>query len=244
MRKINVLLAWGCSMLALGCSDPYARFKLGPAKPVVSKCVEAMGGLKTWRSMKPIAAVALVTMYDSDGKALVNEQQQVIDVFGNSIRAVVRLPGGTWSATVGGSGPATFEATGAGVSAEMSARLIHALRLTLHRARGAFNLLGQAERATAAEPARVAGADLVRVPVVGGRAGTRAYYFDPGSRMLKYLTAGADAPGGEGTVTIYTYQLIPSGAAFPEKISVVRIGDHVLIGDQPVLEVEYRQVGQ
>jgi len=244
MRKMRVVLAWGCSMLALGCSDPYARFKLGPAKPVVSKCVEAIGGLRRWQSMKPIAAVALVTMYDSDGKALVNEQQQVIDVLGNSIRAVARMPKGTWSARVSGNGSAAFEATGPGVPAETSARLIEALRLTLHRVRGAFNLLGQGERAIGAEPARVAGDDLVRVPVEGGSAEARAYYFDPGSRMLKYMTAGADAPGGEGTVTTYTYQLMPNGAAFPEKISVVRIGDHVLIGDQPVLEVQYSQVGQ
>ena len=59
---------------------------------------------------------------------------------------------------------------------------------------------------------------------------------------MRLVTAGADAPGGKGTVTVYSYRMLPNGMAFPMRISVMKIGEHVLIGDEPVLEVDYREV--
>ena len=69
-----------------------------------------------------------------------------------------------------------------------------------------------------------------------------AYYFNAETSLLRFATAGGDQPGGDGTVTVYSYRVASNGMAFPAKISVMRIGQHVLIGDRPVLEVEYRQV--
>lgn len=43
-------------------------------------------------------------------------------------------------------------------------------------------------------------------------------------------------------MTVYSYRVAPNGMAFPSRISVMKIGRHVLIGNAPVLEVEYRQV--
>jgi hypothetical protein len=119
---------------------------------------------------------------------------------------------------------------------------ISALRIILHRLRGPLNLYWRGEQAVAAQPLRLEGMDLVRVPVRNSRAGVAAYYFDARTHLLKLATAGADAPGGEGTVTVYTYRRLPGGLAFPSRLAVYRIGRNVLVGDQPVLEVDYQSV--
>ena len=60
--------------------------------------------------------------------------------------------------------------------------------------------------------------------------------------MLKLVTAHADAPGKDGTVTLYTYRMNPNGMAFPAHLAVMKIGRHVLVGERPVLEVDFHRV--
>lgn len=243
MKRMAPWIVGGLLLSVVGCGgDPYRPYRLGAAQPVVGRCIDMMGGLKRWRSVKPIRAHALVTMYDSAGQATVNEQDQVIDLRRGKIRATARVPDGEWTATVRQSGKGKLEAEGFDPSEQMTSQVVAALRMTLHRVRGPLNLCGRGERAVNAQPVRLTGEDLIRVPVTGGREGIAAYYFDARTSLLRFATAGADAPGGEGTVTVYSYRVAPNGMAFPSRISVMKIGRHVLIGDAPVLEVEYRQV--
>ena len=243
MRKFAPWAAAGCWMLLAGCaSDPYKRYQLGPARPVVGRCVDMMGGLRRWQWAGPIRAKALVTIYDAAGKATVHEVDQVIDVNAGTIRATSVLPEGTWTAEIDQEGKSQFQAKGFTATEDLSSQVISALWTNLHRVRGPLNLLGRDEQVVDAAPARLPGADLVRVPVRGGGQGIVAYYFDVQTSVLRFVTSGADAPGRDGTVTKYLYRVAPNGMAFPSKIAVVKIGQHVLVGEEPVLEIEYRQV--
>jgi len=231
-----------CVSLA-GCSaDPYARYELGAARGVVSDAVETMGGLKRWQSAGPIRAQAVVTIYDGAGSAVVNKHEQLIDLRAGRIQASARVPGGRWTATVHADGRASFRPGGATLSAEFRSRLLAALETLLHRLRGPMNLCGCGEKAGQVSQVRVDGMKLIRVSASGGSAEVAAYYFDAQSKLLKLLTTGADEPGRQGTVTRYTYQMLPNGMAFPARISVVRIGQHTLIGAKPVLTAEYHDV--
>jgi hypothetical protein len=242
MAKRWFAAAFLCTV-AVGCaSDPYERYRLGPARQAVGGCIDMMGGLRRWESAGTIRARAVVTIYDASGKASVNEQEQVIDLRAGTLRASARVPNGRWVATVDDDGKCRIRTDGFTLDKDSEARLAAALGMLLHRLRGPLNLCGHGERPTAVEPVRLVGSDLVRVGVSGGGQDVVAYYFDAQTNLLRFVTAGADKPARDGTVTLYTYRMAPNGMAFPAKISVVRIGRHVLIGDEPVLEVEYHQV--
>lgn len=243
MGRIAVFGAVGCSLFAMGCAPgSYTGLGLGSAEPVVTGCIDAMGGLKRWQSVGPIHAQAVVTVYDEAGTADVGKQDQVIDLRAGTIEATSRLPDVEWTARVTEAGGVSFRAKGPAVPAAVRARQVDALKMILHRVRGPLNLCGHGERAGGARRVRVDGMDLIRVPVQGGRANIAAYYFDAHTCLLRLASAGADAPGGEGTVTRYSYRTRPDGLSFPERISVFKIGRHVLIGDEPVLEVNYHKV--
>lgn len=243
MKRTGAFALMGWAIFCAGCAaDPYAGYDLGPARAVVSGCVDAMGGLKRWQSVKPIRAEAVVTVHDEAGIARVNKQEQVIDLGAGRIEASARLPDSVWAARVNDNGKARFEAEGFTIPEGVATLQIKALKTILHRVRGPLNLLGGSERAAGARRVRIDGMDLIRVAVQGSRADIAAYYFDAQTCLLTLATAGADEPGGEGTVTRYTYRMLDNGMAFPERISVHKIGRHVLIGDEPVLEVGYRNV--
>jgi len=69
-----------------------------------------------------------------------------------------------------------------------------------------------------------------------------AYYFDADSGLLRFVTAGADQAGGEGTVTIYDYSRMAGGRMFPRRLRAVKIGRLVLIGEEPVWEADLSNV--
>ncbi len=241
MKKI-IMLAALAFLAVSGCADPYARYKLGPARDAVTGSIDAMGGIGRWRSVGSIEAIAVVSIYDDTGKAMINEQHQVIKLKKDVILASARTAEGSWTAAVDGDGDSKFKSKGFVESSGRKAALVESLRTILHRVRGPVNLCGGGEKATGSGRVRISGMDLIRVPVKGGDADVKAYYFDAQTHSLKLVTAGADEAGGEGTVTVYTWKMHPNGMAFPEKISVTKIGKHVLVGDEPVLEVNYRKV--
>ncbi len=236
---VGCLLAWG------GCATkPPPGAPLGQAGKVVGPCIEAMGGLKRWSRVGPIHATAVVTLYDDAGRAMINEHRHVFDLPAGTLTASADLPAGRWTATVSQHAPTRFQ-SGAAMSGEARSRLVKALETTLHRVQGPLNFCGdgaEAEQPGAPERVRLASMDLVRVPVRSGRTGVVAYYFDARTYLLRLATAGGDAPGEEGTVTLYTYRMSPNGMAFPARLAVMKIGRHVLVGDKPVLEVDYHRV--
>lgn len=232
------LVLCGCRPVGL---KAYERYKLGEARETVAASVEAMGGLSVWKRIGEIRTSALMTIYDDGGRAYVNRQQQRIDVNGNSIVAKARTARGRWRATYRHGG--RFSLSGAAALDQISPRKVRELlAIVLHRVRGPFNLLHNAEKPLTVKKVWANSQDMVRVGVTGGEAGIKAYYFDAADGLLRMVTAGTDIPGREGTVTLYTYQKLPDGIVFPSKIRVVRTGEHVLVGKIPVMEVEFSEV--
>lgn len=244
MTRMTALSVIGCFLLACaGCGwNPWARPRLGEAQSTVDGSLEAMGGLKRWKSAGPFRADAVVTLYDEAGAAAANRHQQVIHIRRGRLQASAEVPGGRWVARANARGKVRFKANGAELPAGLKARLLAALPTVLHRLRGPLNLYGYGDRAGEVTRVRLDGRDLVRVAATGRRSGVRAYYFDARTNVLRFVTTGADRAGEDGTVTVYDYQSLPNGMAVPARLSVVKIGRHALVGDQPVLEVEYSNI--
>lgn len=243
MTRVTALLATGWMLwTCAGCSGVASL--LGRPRPcgneAVRESVQASGGHKAWRKASSIHAQAIVTLYDKDGTATVNRQEQVIDLRGGRLWASAREPEGTWSARTDDRGHARFDDDGADVPEALQGRLLGSLGTMLHRLRGPMNLCGYGEKPGETSEVRVDGKDLIRVGATGGRADVKAYYFDAKTHLLQLVTAGGDKPGQDGTVTVYGYDdKLPNGLAMPTRLAVVKIGKHVLVGDQPVLKVRY-----
>jgi len=232
-----------CLVLAAGCpsSDPYAKYRLGAARDVVAGSVQAIGGLEPWQDAEKVHVTAVVTCFAEDGRAITNRQQQTYDLEDQTITATAETPNGRWSATVGIDGK-VYESDNLDAAVPGPKRTIEALAVMLHRVLGPLNFLEGLERPHSVHEVRVAGEYLDRVTVMGDNRRAVAYYFDRQTHLLRLVTSGADSAGREGTVTLYQYRMLPDGRMFPGEIRVVNIGRHVLIGQTPVLTVEFSDV--
>jgi hypothetical protein len=210
---------------------------------VVGNAIDAIGGADAMLKTGPISVDAVVTLYDESGTAFVNQDHQVYNLPAGTLSAEAPLPEGGWKARATNDS-ARFISTGA-LPPTRRQPLLAALRICQHRVRGPINLLnvsGSGEVAGAPQREHLPGMDVFRVPVTGGANDVKAYYFDAETYLLRLVTAGGDAPGQKGTVTAYSYQVGPNGKAFPSRLTVTKIGENVLIGDDPVLEVDFRNV--
>lgn len=240
MSQTLCVAAVACLWPLAGCAFQAGGSDVGD--PAVAASMDAIGGAARWRQLHSVDAKAVVSTYDASGAAMINLQRQKIDVAGGSISAEADLPGGGWRAGVRLTGSPSFSSQGAAVSGKNQGLLADGLRTTLHRVRGPLNLIDGTERAQPSQLVRVSGVQYVRVPVSGSPVGVKAYYFDAETKLPRMVTAGGDAPGQAGTVTVYTYQMQPNGLAFPVRVDVRRIGRHVLVGEEKVLTVDYQQV--
>ena len=231
-----------CLMGALGCADPYAACPAGPTRQAVAGSVDAIGGLKRWQSVDAVSATAVVSLYDKSGKALLSEQQMVIDVMDGTLRASSVQPRGRWQAKVEAGRKPEFKAEGSVGQEELEAGLLPALETVLHHVRGPLNLCLFGETPAGSEVVRVEGTSYLRMALRRPNAQALAYYLDPQTYTPRMITAGGDQAGAEGAVSTLTYTMLPNGLAFPSRIAIVKIGQHVLTGEQPVLTVEFRQV--
>lgn len=233
------LVASGCGQLGSG---GYDRYDLGPARQVIIAAVEAIGGLEGWRGVAAVEAWALVTSYNQDGAASIWRQKQLIDLRGGKITAWAKAPQGRWKATVDDSGSCKVKARGFSADERFTSRLGEDLSTILHCARGPMNLLGRGEHALNLRCSKVEGHDVIRVGVLDDDGTPWAYYFDPTSNMLRFVTRGGDRPGEDGTFTTFEYMMTANGLGFPKRIRIVRIGEHILNGGKCVLEVEFSDV--
>jgi len=219
------------------------RVEGGPDELDASRVVEAgvdrMGGRRAWRAAGDIIADVVVTVYDEAGRPYTNRHRQRINVTGGTIVATAHTPQGRWTASAN---KGRCRITGWVGEAATKDRISSALAMLSNRIRGPLNLTGSGERPGQARSMRVGGVDVIRVGVAGDTTNSLAYYFDAGDGMLRFVTAAADAVGGDGTVTLYEYAVLPGGLAFPRRICVVKVGRHVLIGDRPILVAEFAAV--
>ena len=227
-----------------GCTTPRERMmrRLGPAAQIASASIDNLGWCRDGKRIKSARFTAIVTTYDKNGKSYTDRQEMVADFQADTITTIGGTPQGAWKAVADDDGKFKLKADDAVDEAKVTERMASTLAVLLHRLRGPYNLLGPSERARTAEAVRVDGQDVVRVSVDGDNRKAIAYYFDAASGILKFVTAGADRPGKDGVVTVYRYASLPNGVAFPSLIKVARIGQHVLVGDEPVFEVEISDV--
>lgn len=232
----------GASLLA-GCESPEARQvrRLGPAAEIVSASINNLGWQQARREAKEVSFTAIVTTYDETGRRHADRQEMVVDLERNTLTSTGATPQGWWQATVKGE---TCRLKGQkGVETwKVADRMAPTLVTLLHRMRGPLNLLRTRERARTADRTIVGGQQVVRVGVGGDNRMAVAYYFGAVSGMLRFVTAGADAAGGDGTVTAYEYAAEENGMIFPNTVDVRRLGRHVLLGAEPVFKVEISHV--
>jgi hypothetical protein len=244
MSRLSILLSLACLAVALGgcTTDSQRMARLGPAEGVVSGSIQSMGGLDQWRRAGTIEANARVAVWADDGTFTVSRQRQTIDLLAGTIRAVATVPGGRWTASTDLAGDFSFSDEGFQAATEFVEAIRSVLDTEIHRLRGPLNLLGPDEGVQSRDDVRILGEPLVRVGVGGDNTRAIAYYFEPVSSMLKYVTTGADRAGADGTVTTYQWGMLPGGLALPTQLRVTRLGRNVLIGSEPVMEIELRDV--
>jgi hypothetical protein len=242
----TVRLGWVCLLglvLLAGCQTPQERMmsRLGPASPIITASIANLGWSPTGSRIQTARFTAIVTTYDEAGKSFTDRQEMVVDLAEVTIAATGGTPQGMWKAQADDRGRFDLEADKGVDAAAVRKRMAVTLRALLRRIRGPYNILGD-ERPRTVEPMRVAGHDVVRVGLGPGSPQAVAYYFDAATAILKYVTTGADRAGAKGSVTEYQYQSLPNGVLFPSRIKVAHLGQFVLIGEKPILEVEISNV--
>ena len=245
MRTVRVGLMSLLGMALLAGCDNYrmAESRLGPASEIVSASIANLGWSRGFGgSPGGVWFTAIVTTYDKDGQKYTDRQKMVADLGAGAISATGATPLGAWTARAGRAGLTSTVADPRVDAALVSRRMGVVLPVLLHRLRGPYNLLDGPEVARSQQTAQIGGMPAVRVGVTGDNSKAVAYYFEPATGILKYVTAGADSPGGDGTVTGYEYRSHGNGATFPCRIRVNRIGTHVLLGEVPVFQVEISDV--
>ncbi len=234
-----------CMVMITGCQSSglkaYDRYRLGSARDIIALSTESIGGIETWRKVHQVRAETLLTVYDEAGQAYVNRQVHLIDINGGKITAEAQTARGHWRARYHRSG--RFSLRGAEALDQITAaQLRKILGIILHRVAGPLNLLGRTERPRNPENLWRNSKDLVRVVVTGDNTHAIAYYFDANTGLLQMLTSGTDTPGHEGTVSLYEYQMLPNGVVFPKKIRIVRTGEHILVSNRLLMEMEFSDV--
>jgi hypothetical protein len=243
----RTLCVCALAVVLAGCAaDPYVAVSSSGAKPATVKSIQAMGGLDNWKSVHRIHATAVVTDY-VDGTGVISQQQHEYDLDAGTLTASGELPQGLWKATVHLDGRGAFaDSTAKAVTPEQRFRLVSSMLASLRRAYGTLRLSGFGpsphERATSFGTATIFGTEYIRIGVAGGVEGVKAFYLDTQSYLPVYVTVGVDQAGGVGRIARYQWTMLNNGLAFPATIEVYDIGQDVLVGHKPVLEVDLRDI--
>ncbi len=242
MHATRVGLIGLLACVFVGCqANPIAMHNLDVAGDVIGANMESTGTLAKWRRVKSVAAVADVTY--AQGGMVAERMQLSMDFWAESISASGQLPQGTWTAKVTADGQCI-------VTGRPAEPICSLLKRILHRTRGPLNLLANAESVKSVTRARfeaLEGRDLSALSVQDSAGGPLAYYFDPTTNMLLFLTTGSEEPGSDGTVTRYTlgkegYQMLPTGLVLPRRFAVFKVGKNVLLGEEAVLKVDLSDI--
>ncbi|MBI5723815.1 MAG: hypothetical protein HZA50_07655 [Planctomycetes bacterium] len=208
--------------------------------PEVNAAVGAIGGLDAWTRINRFQANLVLTVWNADGKALVNRFRLVVNLRDSRLTAVTSTSTGQWSVSVTPSG-GTVSGDGYTAGEDFGKLLLAGFQAILHDVGGPLNLAYR-EQAGQAQQVQISGNKFVRIPVAGAASRAIAYYCDPVAMTLIWMTAGADEPGQDGTVSVYTYGMLPNGMFFPSSIRCVKIGQYALIGKTLVFEADFSDV--
>ncbi len=239
------------AMVAIGgCTGAIEGGKTSTMNPALCRAaylsLESAGGFKAWQGLSVVGAKAVITIQEPSGQASVNTVDLTIDLPGGTLEARAKTATGVWQGQAGINGKYTLSGEGLPGEPARQQQIGQALTKILHRLRGPMNLLLGTDRlAGSGRECMVDGASVVRLPVGEGAFDVKAYYFAKADRRLAFLTAGGDAPGQDGTVTVYEYQTLKGGLAFPRQIRLIHIGSNILVGRESsglVLDVTFSDV--
>jgi hypothetical protein len=234
MKGLRTVLCLAASLAIGGCADAVEGGKTATMNPALCRAayqsLQSNGGFKAWQGVSLVRAKAILTIQEPGAQGGVTAVDLTIDLPGGVLEARGQTATGAWQGRSGINGKS--ELSGEGLPGEPALRqqIGTALATILHRLRGPMNLLLGSDRAIAGgHDALVDGLDVIRQGAGGGAFDVKAYYFGKADGRLAYLTAGAGAPGGQGTVTVYEY---PTGGGLivPRGLRVIRIGANVLVG--------------
>ena len=250
MKGLRTALPLAAILAIGGCAGGIEGAKTSTMNPALCRTaylsLQSAGGFEAWRAVGTVRAKAVLTIREPAGQDCVNAIDLTIDLSGGVLEARARTATGGWQGRAGINGQCDL--SGEGLPGEPARReqIAKALATILHRLRGPMNLLLGTDRPDGvSRPAVVDGVDVVRLPAGGGAFDVKAYYFARGDHRLAFLTAGGDAPGQAGTVTVYDYQTVRSGLAFPSRIRLIRLGSEVLVGGEAadlLLDVTFSDV--
>ena len=243
-RALPCVLCVLGTVLLTGCLSEQERMlrRLGPAAEITTASLNNLGWSQLGEEAEEVSFTAIVTTWDAQQRSFTDRQEMAVDFEEGEIESIGGTPQGSWQAEATDTGGFSLKADRGVDEEQVAQRMAPTLQTLLHRLRGPYNLLVTDERARTAEDTRVDGQAVVRVGVEGDNRMAVAYYFDATLGVLKFVTAGADRAGGEGTVTVYEYDSMPNGVLFPSRIRVMKLGRHVVVGDTPVLEVQISNV--
>lgn len=240
MKILAALAATATLLAGLGCarSVPERMMQTGPGGPVVMDSLQAIGGAEPYLE-KRIETRAIIVTYEN-GRPHVGSAEMEIHLAARHLVATGPAGKGRWRATVTGS---TCRVSTRDLPSQEAQRtaLCEALLTVLERFGGPVNFINGQALSIGLSQASIEGVQLQRVSVAPNPQNVQAYYFDS-QGLLRYVTTGSDLPGGDGTVAIYEWQVLPDGRRAPRSIRVTNIGDFVLIGKQTILEVEFTSV--
>jgi hypothetical protein len=240
---LTAILLVGCNGLDNGSTGggPSAD-RMGVSHGIVSGSISEIGGWEAWDDVSEVTAACNLAVYDEKARPYINRMQVTVDYDSLTMTAVAETPAGTWTGKVDAAENVTIYGQGFQGSGPDRERMKRALVLLSHRFRGPLNFVLTEERPHGRKAVRVDGQDVARVGVQGDVRHAIAYYFDETTAALRFITSGADKAGQDGTVTVYSWQMLDNSLAVPAEIRVMHIGDYVLIGNRPMLEAEFTDV--
>ena len=239
-------IAAGLLAFQVGCQQEQRTFKAppaqagaAPARQLALESADIIGGPR-WDRLQVVSGRMILTLFDVRQQRYVLPGRIELHLQTHTIRADGVTPRGPWHITlVDRQG---WKVLGDGLSEIEYQRVGMALATVLHRFRGPWNLLSGIERPGEVSETSVGGESVLRVDVTQTPYTTEAYYFDPDLKRLRFVSADADTPGKDGTVTMYDWASFGDGLMLPTHMQARAIGDHVLLGDARVWDFELSDV--
>ena len=207
------------------------------APEVVRNAIIKTGGISNWSTIRKIKGIAIVSDYITQpGKVTATQFKYIAKLTSNQIAKSITVD------EIKNDNPLRFTAfskdeTLASCLGEKDSEKLYKgfFALVCDQLTGALNLLPANISAKDISKVRIHGETFIRI---ANRATKGAYYFDPKTSLLRFVTDGADKPGKLGTISIFTYKANAHQCELPESIEIRKIGDRVLLGNDQLFIID------
>ena len=216
------------------------------APEIVKKTIAQTGGINNWRKVRKIKGLAIVADHTTtSGKTFANQFKYTLKLTQNQIGKSIKV------AEVKNVNPMHFTAYPKDANLaksidnakEITDRAKRQLEITKgffalvsNQLTGALNLVPDKIKKNDISHVRIHGEIFIRI---GHKTSNSAYYFDPKTNILRYVTNGADKAGKLGTITVFHYATNKKSCVLPTSIEVRKLGDHVLLGNTVLFSADF-----